>query len=92
MQITVHFLAQLKKAAGCDSALVEVNVGDTASRLVKLLAEKHGEPLRPLLVDDRGDPQPSLLVFVSDEQVKPLDMHILRHGDVVTLLTPMAGG
>jgi len=42
-------------------------------------------------LDACGGVQPAILLFVGDEQVGPETVP-LRDGDVVTVLTPMAGG
>jgi molybdopterin converting factor small subunit len=92
MRITVHYLAQLKKAAGAGSEDIVVDAGCTVAALLTQLAQRHGQTIRALLTDERGKPQPSLLVFVGDDQVRTLEGRGLNEGDVVTLLTPMAGG
>ena len=48
--------------------------------------------LRPLLLRADGSPRPSLLVVVGDEQVRVDDPRPLKAGDVVTVMTPIAGG
>jgi molybdopterin converting factor small subunit len=90
MRITVHYVAQLKRAAGTAREPVELEGGCTLTRLIRLLASARGEAFRGLTVDGRGEPQPSLLVFVGEEQVR--SDRPLCDGDQVTLLTPMAGG
>jgi molybdopterin converting factor small subunit len=92
MRVAVKYLAQVRQAAGCASEAVEVDGGCSAGDLVRRLAERHGEPLRRLLLGPAGAPHDSLLVFVGDEQVRFPAQHRLHDGDVVTVLTPMAGG
>jgi molybdopterin/thiamine biosynthesis adenylyltransferase/molybdopterin converting factor small subunit len=90
MQVTVHYLAQLRRAAGCASEQLEVETGGTLGTLFHRLADRHGEPFRRLLLDAHGGPQQSLLLFVAEN---PADAStVLRDGDEVTVLTPMAGG
>jgi molybdopterin converting factor small subunit len=85
-------MAQLKEAAGASAEQVEVGPDDTAAELLRRLAEAHGERLRGLLLDAAGRPQPTILLFHGDEQVRPDQALRLRDGDVLTLLSPMAGG
>jgi MoaE-MoaD fusion protein len=83
MQVTVYYLAQLRRAAGGPMERVELAPGSTIQGLYARLGELHGEPFRALV-------HASLLVFVGDE---PAGLgHVLREADQVMILTPMAGG
>ncbi|MCI0376459.1 MAG: MoaD/ThiS family protein [Gemmataceae bacterium] len=90
MNITVHYLAQLKQAAGMPSEVIDVPEGCSVHALLKQLMERRAHTLRALVCDSAGLPHPALLVFVGDDQVEP--NQVLRDGDHVTVLTPMAGG
>lgn len=92
MHITVHYLAQLRKAAGAESERIDVAAPCTLATLLASLAERHDEAFRTLLLDRHGKLQPTLLVFVGEAQARPMEEHGLQDGDVVTILTPMAGG
>jgi molybdopterin converting factor small subunit len=92
MKVVVRYLAQLKQAAGRASEAVEVEAPCPAHELVARLAERHGPPLRPLLLTPAGRLQPTVLVFVGDQQVGAGQERLLRDGDELTLLTPIAGG
>jgi molybdopterin synthase sulfur carrier subunit len=83
VKIAVRYMAQLRRAAGTAIEQVELDAPCSAADLLKRLAEQHGLPFRALL--------PMVLLFVGDEQVGP-ETAPLRDGDVVTVLTPMAGG
>ena len=90
MQLTVHYFAQLKRAAGVSSETVMVDPGATLAKLVQRLGQEHGDAFRAMVLDAAGQPQRTLLYAVGDEQA---DLeHVLREGDVVTILAPMAGG
>ena len=91
MRVAVKYLAQVRHAAGCASEAVELE-GGSLRDLVLRLAERHGEPLRLLLLGSAGAPHDSLLLFVGEEQVRWEAARALRDGDVVTVLAPMAGG
>jgi sulfur-carrier protein len=90
MQITVHYFAQLKRAAGVAVDSVAVDASTTLAQLVTHLAGRHDGAFRSLVLDAAGLPQRSLLYAVGDDQAE-LDC-VLRDGDVVTILAPMAGG
>lgn len=92
MRITVRYAAQVRHAAGRADERVELDGPCSVSALVRLLAARHGSPLRELILDPPGQPHPALLLFVGDEQVEPGREPTLRDGDEVTLLAPMAGG
>jgi molybdopterin converting factor small subunit len=90
MKIAVRYLAQLKHAAGRAGEELDVEAPCTAGALLATLAERHGQPLRGMLLDAKGGVQPTILLFIGDEQVEATAE--LRDGDAVTLLTPIAGG
>ena len=90
MHVTVHYLAQLKRAAGVAGETVMIEPGCTLTHLIQHLAQQHGEAFRTMALDDAGQPQRTLLYAIGDEQA---DLErTLRDGDVVTVLAPMAGG
>jgi len=91
VQVTVRFMAQLKRAAGKASETLTLAHGYTLRDLVLRLA-RDNVSLAGFLLDPAGTPQPSLLLFVGDEQVRSDSARPIQEGDVVTLLTPMAGG
>jgi molybdopterin converting factor small subunit len=89
MIVGVRYLAQLKQAAGRAVEQVSIDARCTVAELAGLLAERH-VALRSSLLDAAGQVQPTLLIFVGDEQAEP--GRLLRDGDEVTLMTPIAGG
>jgi molybdopterin converting factor small subunit len=92
MKVTVEYAAQVKKAARVGSEVLDVDSATTLQQLVALVVDKHGAELRSVLFAANGDLQRSILVFVSDQQVR-WDEHLeLKEGDVVTLLSPISGG
>ena len=88
MSVTVRYAGQAREAAGVSSE----EAGSTSiAALVRELAARHAA-LKPLFLRADGAPHPSLLVVVGDEQARVDDPRLLRDGDVVTILTPIAGG
>lgn len=85
MKVSVRYMAQVKRAAGVAVEQVELPDACSLRDLLTRLGERHGEPLRQLL-------GPALLIFVGDEQAALDEPVVLREGDVVTILSPMAGG
>jgi molybdopterin converting factor small subunit len=92
MKITVEYWAQLKVAAGMRAELVEVESNCTVIELVKSLAERHGQPLRDLLIDAEGKPRVSNVVSMGERIVPWGNPPPLKDGDVVAILSPIAGG
>ena len=84
-------MAQLRQTAGAAWEQVELERPCTAAELLNHLAARHGRPFRDLVLDAAGDVRPAVLLFIGDEQVCP-EATVLRDGDVLTVLTPMAGG
>jgi molybdopterin converting factor small subunit len=92
MKVTIHYMAQLKQAAGTGTVQLEFDGGCTVSELARRLAAQHGEPFRRLVLDEKGGLQATNLFFIGDTQVQPSEAVALKDGDVVTLLSPIAGG
>jgi molybdopterin converting factor small subunit len=83
-------MAQLRQAAGAASEQVEMERSCSIGELLKDLADRHGSPFRDLVLDASGCHRPALLLFAGDEQVGP--ERETQDYDLVTVLTPMAGG
>lgn len=92
MKVTVNYLAQLKQAAGISSESVELNAPCSVQELVTRLTEKHGEPLRSFLLDPTGSLRTSILLIIGETQVHWETPVQIKEGDVVTFLSPLAGG
>jgi molybdopterin converting factor small subunit len=92
MRVLVRYMAQLRTAAGIAEESVELAGPCTASELAARLAARHGDALRRLLLAADGRLSPVILVFVGDAQAGPDERLALKDGDVVTLLSPIAGG
>jgi molybdopterin converting factor small subunit len=90
MQVTIHYVAQLRRAADCASERLEVEAGLTVGELFGKLAAVHDQAFRALLLDENGRPRPALLTFVGGEPAAMADE--LHQSDEITILTPMAGG
>ena len=90
MQVTVHYMAQLRRAAGCASERFDLASALTVGTFLRFLAGRRLDTFRGLILADADRVNNSLLVFIGDQ---PADLGtLLRDGDVMTILTPMAGG
>jgi MoaD family protein len=92
MKITVKYHAQAKQASGTGSEEVDLLPPATVGRLLTHLCERHGEALRRLLLSADGSLCPALLLFVDEQQVRPDSTKLLKEGDTLELLPPIAGG
>jgi molybdopterin converting factor small subunit len=92
IRISVRYMAQLKQAAGAACEEVALPAPCHVCDVLLALADRHGAPLRSLLLDAGDSLQPTILVFVGDEQVSASDGIALNDGDILTLLSPIAGG
>ena len=90
MQITIRYMSQIKRAAACSSECVDIRDGSSLTDLLVHVAHQHGDAFRGMLLDDASTPRKSLLYFVGEEHADV--SRPLKHGDEVTILSPMAGG
>ncbi len=90
MLVTVHYLAQLRRAAGCFSEVVADFEGGTLAEVLHLLASKKSPEFHELLFGATGKPKPTWLFFVDDDQATLATQ--VRDGAQITILAPMAGG
>jgi molybdopterin converting factor small subunit len=91
VKVAIHYLAQVRRAAGRASEALDLGSGCSVQELVRYVVDRHGEALRRLLL--RGEAlHESILLFVGEEQVRWETPVALKEGDVVTVLAPMAGG
>jgi MoaD family protein len=90
----VQFSAQLRVLVGASEERVELPPGSTLAELLAQLAARHAEAAPHLLTTEGKQIRPSLLLVVNDRAVAIDDAAtvLLRDGDVVTLLPPIAGG
>jgi molybdopterin converting factor small subunit len=92
MQITIHFEAQVRRAAGRSSTALQLHGPATVTDAVRQLARDSDEQLQRLLVDESGALRPTLMLFLNDEHVpwpadRPLD-----DAAVLTITSPISGG
>ena len=84
MQVTVHYLAQLKRAAGVAKETVAFEAPCTLADLLNRLGQDRDDAFRTLLQHR------SMLYFVND--VDAATTQTLHDGDDIAILAPVAGG
>jgi len=92
MTITVEYSAFLKRHLGRSSETVDTGGPCTLQDLLRDLAARHGEPFQSTLLDANHQLRPMMLLAVDGEQVDWKTPVALREGNVVTILSPIAGG
>ena len=92
MQITVHFEAQVRRAAGADSTVLEIAEPLSAAEIVVRIGQASAEPLRRVLLDDAAMVRPTVMVFFDDEHVPLSSTRKPGNATVVTLTSPISGG
>ncbi len=92
MKITIHYHAQSRLAAGRALEVIDIVESITLKQLICRVADKHGQPLRAMLLSDVSGPNPSLLLFVDEEQVRSDSNRPLSDGAEVIIFSPIAGG
>lgn len=92
MKIRIKLLAQARNAAERDSDEIDCDELATVDSALRLLAEKHGDALRRILIDGAGKPHASVLLFVNEEQVYAGTPLKFRDGDELTIMPPISGG
>lgn len=91
MTVTIRYLAQVRAAVGTATEAIELPGPCSLVELFRTLAERHGPAFGGLLFDVKGSLQPTILLFVNDQQITG-EAPLVREGDTITVLSPMAGG
>ena len=94
MKLRVQYSAQLRTAVGRSYDELELPDGSSLAALLDHLASRLDEAAAAHLMAPGGAIRPSLLIVVNDSAapVHAAAVTALKHGDVVLLLPPIAGG
>jgi molybdopterin converting factor small subunit len=94
MKLRVQYMGQLRTAAGRSEEELDLPESTNLAALLSQLASHLGDGAAPHLITPSGHAQGGLLVVVNGSAVAAphAAATILRTGDVVTLLPPIAGG
>ena len=94
MKLRVQYSAQLRTAAGRPEEEIELPEGSSLAALLGFLAGQLGDGAAPHLVAPGGEAPRNLLVVVNGSAASAHEAAatVLRAGDVVLLLPPIAGG
>ena len=92
MKITLRYTSQLATAAGTSEEDIDVADGIGLVELLGNQSREHGPEFSKFVVNDDGNPVPTLVVAVNDTQVDLRDDLSLEDESEVILITPMSGG
>lgn len=94
MRLRVQYTAQLRTVVGRAEDEIELPEGSNLAFVLEHIAQQVRREAAPYLLTSSGDVQPSLLVAVNHTAVAPSEAgsRLVREGDVVMLMPPIAGG
>ena len=94
MRLRVQYTAQIRAAANKSEDEVELPDGSNLAVLIDHLTVRLGREAAVHLVTSSGEPHRSLLIIVNESLIASTQTSatVLRTGDVVTFLPPIAGG
>jgi len=90
--VTVEYSAQLGAAIGVAEESVETGPSCTLAGLIGLLAERHGDAFRVMVLDDTGRTLPWIVLTVGDRTVDFDSPPTLEDGQTLSIITPISGG
>lgn len=92
MNIIVKYTAQLKKETGLAKETVSVGEEDSLKSLLEKVSSVHGPAVGDMMFDDAGQFKESIMIVHNGNQVSIDDPVKFRDGDMVMLMSPIAGG
>ena len=96
MDIQLRSVLDVAQVLGAKEQTVSIADGATVGGLVALLLEKHGEPLRALVMQGGGVPElaPHVKLYVNGRGVDFLEGMdtLLKDGDDVVIMPQISGG
>ena len=91
MKVTLEYFGMLREAAGLNQEDLELPGGADGQALVQSAAERHGEPLRSLLLSAEGVPHPWLLIAIDDVVAVRVAILVVVQPVVADLWRPWVG-
>ena len=92
MKIKVRYTAQLKKAMGRREEFVEIPNGTLIVNLLGVLLQQNKEAFTDIVFDDNGDFLNAVLLILNGQQTSIDSIQSLNENDVITIMSPIAGG
>ncbi len=92
MNITIEYFGQLRQAADLESETVDIDDGLTLPQLLSARAAHFGDDFKKILLNDQGDPRPSVILVRNGAALDRNNLPTLQNGDRLRLLAAIAGG
>jgi molybdopterin converting factor small subunit len=92
VDVTFHYTAHLKAAAGTASQTLHFEDGATLHDCFYALCKTVSPSLRACLINDQKHLRPAVLLCVNDQQMPLCDPTPLCDGSEITLLAAISGG
>ena len=92
MPVKLSYMSQVKAALNLAGEEIDVPTPCTVRELLDQLVRRHGEPLERLMCDAEGQLRPTVMVCVSNRQVRLNDPTLVTDVDEVLLFAPISGG
>ena len=92
MKVTFSYFAQVRRAAGVETETVELPDGSELAAAVAEIADRHGDELKAIVLDDGGGVRPSILLLVNGAPVSRGASPALSDGSAVSVFSAVAGG
>lgn len=92
-KVTLHYIGQLKAAAGVAEEALDLPEDGTLRAVVDEICTSHGEAMREQLIGRDGNPTDSVVFLVDGRQSSDFDAPLPSgSGVTVIALSPMIGG
>ncbi|MBN2329906.1 MAG: MoaD/ThiS family protein [Candidatus Omnitrophica bacterium] len=92
MKIHLHYSAYIRQQIPQPDEVYEAEDSCTLQELIGRLADRYGDAFGESVFDAPGRLRPMILLSLNDQQVDWRQPVILKDGDRVALLSPIAGG
>ena len=92
MNVGIHYFAQVRRAAGVESETLAVPADAGLGAALDQAVTRHGPEFAALVRDETGRIRSSLIVLVNGVPASSEEASPLKEGDVVSLLSAVAGG
>lgn len=92
MKITIKYKSQIKKETGIAYEVIELPDNETLQVVLKNLAKKHDKGFMNMLFDDNNNFKNTIFLAINNTQTLYSENVKLKDADVLTIMSPIAGG
>lgn len=92
-KVRVEYFAHLRAAAGnADYEIVELEKDSNIGDFIRVLAQRHGEAFRNVVMNSQGALRKSILCFLNGQPSSSNDLLSADQQNQLTLMSPLGGG